>query len=496
MPGGQGPTGGRYPGGRGTGGSGVPIGRGREGRNNKKNDAVIPITTLGMLRTVAGDQFVMEADDHRVITYRTGDKMKVEKDGASVELTSFSAGDHLTVDSTADENGFFTAVAVTFNSAGNAADRAAASRTWDLPDLRPQAKQAGSVQRDPGDDRPVLRRKGGPSSSEPKADEKTPVQETATASTAAPEPERPATVVRPNDPTPDADDPGRPALRRGRPAPRASSSSVELEPAPGPIAVASLPVNHDGPQENAAPVIPAESIIPVQEDPALHKAREAMATYGASLPNFFAKQSITRYESEGKSGWRALDIIAADVAYEDGDERYTNLSVGGKGTKKSMNEVGGTWSTGQFQGLIDEVFDPATAATFRKGGQETIRGRSAFVFKFDVKRENARWRINAPSQLYFPAYRGTVWLDKETSRVLRLEMEARSIPLLFPFDKIESATDYDLIRLSTTQQFLLPVSAEVLSCESGSTRCTRNRIEYRNYRKFGAESGISFDENQ
>ena len=161
-----------------------------------------------------------------------------------------------------------------------------------------------------------------------------------------------------------------------------------------------------------------------------------------------------------------------------------------------MEEVGGAWSTGQFQGLLEELFDPGTGATFRKGGQETLRGRSTNIFKFDVKRENSRWRINAPSQLYFPAYRGTIWIDKESSRVLRLEMEARGMPLLFPFDKVESATDYDLIRLSSPQQFLLPVSAEVLACETGTSRCNRNRIEYRNYRKFGAESDISFDDKQ
>ena len=56
--------------------------------------------------------------------------------------------------------------------------------------------------------------------------------------------------------------------------------------------------------------------------------------------------------------------------------------------------------------------------------------------------------------------------------------------------------DYDFVRLSTPQPFLLPITSEVLSCEQGSTRCVRNRIEFRNYRKFGAESGITFDEKQ
>jgi len=463
-----------------------------------------------MLRAVAGDQFVLEADDHRIITYKIGDLAKIEKDGAEVELTAFSSGDHLTVDSTADDNGFFTAVAVTFNAAGTSADRAAATRTWDLPDLRAQSKAA---KRDPGDERPVLRRAGGSAvqaentKSDSNADAKSPASATARNPAGAPpnetaaEPDRPATVERPADPTPDADDPGPPELRRGRPSrrPEKTASSDIAPPATAAGTATSSPSSDPAPvpvEASAAPQPQRAAFIPVEEDPVIRKAREAAATYGASLPNFFAKQAITRYESEGKSGWHALDIVTADVAYEDGNESYKNISVGGKSVKKSMEETGGTWSTGQFQGLLDEIFDPGTAATFRKGGQETLRGRATFIYKFDVKRENSRWRINAPSQLYFAAYRGSLWIDKETSRVLRLEMEARNMPLLFPFDKVESATDYDLIRLSSPQQFLLPVTAEVLDCQTGTSRCSRNRIEYRNYRKFGAESDITFDDKQ
>jgi hypothetical protein len=56
--------------------------------------------------------------------------------------------------------------------------------------------------------------------------------------------------------------------------------------------------------------------------------------------------------------------------------------------------------------------------------------------------------------------------------------------------------DYGFVKLSTSQPFLLPTIAEVLSCEQGSTRCVRNKIEFRNYRKFGAESEITFGEKQ
>ncbi len=196
-----------------------------------------------------------------------------------------------------------------------------------------------------------------------------------------------------------------------------------------------------------------------------------------------------------KDGWQAIDTISADLAYENGQESYTNVKLGNK-PQKSMEDVGGSWSTGEFASLVDDLFDPSTAATFRRTGQDTIAGRNATTFKFDVPRERSHWRVMTTGQLYYPAFRGTVWIDRETSRVLRLEIESRNMPLLFPLLKVEEAIDYDFVRLAATQPFLLPTTSEVLNCQQGSSHCSRNRIEFRNYRKFGAESGITFDEKQ
>jgi len=158
-----------------------------------------------------------------------------------------------------------------------------------------------------------------------------------------------------------------------------------------------------------------------------------------------------------------------------------------------MMEIGGTTSTGEFSTIVDNILNPASGATFRRSGADTMRSRTAIVYKFDIPRERSHWRINAPSQLYYPAISGSIWIDKQTSRVVRVEQQAKQMPLLFPFDTIETAVDYDFVRLSSPEQFLLPVKAEVLSCERGSRMCQRNQIEFRNYRKFGAQSDITFD---
>ena len=215
------------------------------------------------------------------------------------------------------------------------------------------------------------------------------------------------------------------------------------------------------------------------------------------LPDFFCRQVTTRFESDvPKDGWQARDTITADLTVEHGVESYKNIRVGNQSPKDSMEEVGGNWSTGEFSSLVDGLFNPATHTSFRRLGTETLQGRTTYSYKFDVTRENARWRISVGGQLYYPAYRGTIWVDRETSRVLRIESESRNVPPLFALTKVEEAVDYGFVRLSTPQAFLLPTQAEVLSCEQGSTRCVRNKIEFRNYRKFGAESEIKFDEKQ
>ncbi len=516
---GGGYPGGGYPGGRGGPmGGGGPIGggRGRTGnttpsnsKGRKDKDAPVVITTTGMLRVVAGNQFVLEADDHRIITYKSGDKMTVQRDSKPAELSSFATGDHLSVDSTMDDMGFFTATGVTFSAAGTAREREEASRTWDLPNLgRTAAKRAAENKRsgDGDDERPTLRRKNDDAAPQQSASTSVPnpaqPATTTTSPTAAAQPaaepddNRPTTLVRPADPAPDADDPGRPELRHGKPAPRVSARNTEPEPPSlTPSAGANQPPSL-GAADNAGPAAAAPDFIPVQEDPIIVKAKEAASAFVGVLPNFFCRQLTTRYESDRpKDGWQAIDTISADLAYEDGHESYTNIKVGNK-PQKSMEDAGGSWSTGEFASLLDDLFDPYTAATFRKTGQDTISGRGATTFKFDVTREHSHWRVSIAGQLYYPAFRGTVWIDRETSRVLRLEIESRNMPLLFPLAKVEEAVDYEFVRLATPEPFLLPTVSEVLSCQQGSSHCSRNRIEFRNYRKFGAESGITFDEKQ
>jgi hypothetical protein len=307
---------------------------------------------------------------------------------------------------------------------------------------------------------------------------------------AEPEDNRPATTVRLPDPPRDSDDPGPPSLKRGSARQMADLPPPRFEP---------LPEATKKPTEPGAPKQAAEAATPnpgKPADPVIEKAREAAASYSASLPNYFCQQMTARYQSDHpKSGWDALDVVTADVAYEDGHESYKNIKIGSKNVK-SMDDVGGTRSSGEFSSILEDLLSPYTDAFFRRAGSDTLKGRATWLYKYEIPRERSHWRVEAPSQLFYPAHTGTIWIDKETSRVLRIEQGTINIPKLFPFDTVETMTDYEFISLAAGVKYLLPADAEVLSCLRGTSNCSRNRLEFRNYRKFGAESSITFDGKQ
>jgi hypothetical protein len=473
----------------------------KNSKNNKNTSNAVVTTTIGMVRRSVPSQVVIEPADHRIIWYRVNSTTKFMKNNKEVDGTAFAVGDHVTLDSTSDDEDIYTATEVRWDSEGTPEDRAHAAEDWDLPKspggAAPGKGGATAVQREPGDDRPVLRRaNSGDDAQKEAAPAAQAAPQTAKTQEPPPEPEdtRPSTTMKPPDPPKDPDDPGPPSLRRGQPGGRqmADLPPPRYEPLPdAPPKAPSAPAN--APRQTAD--APAYQGKPV--DPVIEKAREAAANYLTSLPNYFCQQMTARYQSDHpKTGWDALDVVTADVAYEDGHESYKNIKIGSKAVNKSMEDIGGTRSTGEFSSVLEDLLSPYTDAMFRKNGTDTLHGRQAWVYKYEIGRERSHWRIEAPSQLYYPAHTGTLWIDKETSRVLRIEQGTINMPKLFPFDTVETVTEYEFIPLAAGAKYLLPVSAEVLSCVRGTSMCSRNKLEFRNYRKFGAESSITFDGKQ
>ena len=262
---------------------------------------------------------------------------------------------------------------------------------------------------------------------------------------------------------------GRPVLKRG--------AQPTLPPCPDPPPAASPPADS----------VPRRSLSPAES--LIERAREAAFKFSENLPNFICKEFMSRYVQRGRAEEMYLDVLSAEITYANGQESYHNVKINDRLTDKSMQELGGAWSTGEFASTLLELLHPDTGAQFRSRGASPISGVSAQVYDFQVRSENSHWRVQDDSQTLTAAYQGSVWVDPQTARVLRIEMQARDIPPDFPMDTVESTVDYSYVLIGGTS-FLLPVHAESLGCERATSACSHNRIDFRNYHEFTAEIKI------
>jgi hypothetical protein len=312
----------------------------------------------------------------------------------------------------------------------------------------------------------------------------------------------PATTVAPPPRPLDSDDAAQPTLQRGKPA-RNSSASADS----GPTVVAdSRPSLHAEDVNGVTRVPDAPQVVESSsgrgrqfsrngdEDAVIAQARDEAFSFSETLPNYVVKQLTTRYATTaargGRTSWQAIDTVTADVVSEDGKESYKNVLVNGRAPREAVEKTG-AWSTGEFSSMLQDILSPESDADFRNKRSTTIVNRAAFRYDCTVEQRNSHWDVHTEAETYSPGYSGAIWIDKTSSRVLRIEISAEKIPSAFPLDTVESTIDYDFVLIGD-MKYLLPVHSEALSCRRGAGDCTRNVIDFRNYKKFGAETSITF----
>jgi hypothetical protein len=198
---------------------------------------------------------------------------------------------------------------------------------------------------------------------------------------------------------------------------------------------------------------------------------------------------MARFTQQGRGQKVPQDIVSTELIYEDGKETYRNVKINNRPTDKRLQDIDGSWSTGEFASALLDLFNPASKAHFSAGRASAASGLSAQAYDFQVQAVNSNWRLSVGSQTVVTDYTGTIWVDPSTARVLRIETQARNIPADFPIDTVESAIDYSYVMIEGGS-FLLPVHAESLGCQRGSSLCTHNIIDFRNYHEFKGSGKI------
>ena len=235
----------------------------------------------------------------------------------------------------------------------------------------------------------------------------------------------------------------------------------------------------------------------------LARARAATLEATGQMPDFVVKQLVTRSYAMGSTrNWRVSDRLVVGVSYRPSEgERYRLLAVNGVAgpaaeEKGDYREAGGANSTGEFVSVLKGLFEEKSRAEFKPLDVETLRGRRAVVYTYEVKKPNSQWLLDAGDSSVIAAHRGRVWVDRERARVLRIETESYGVPATFPISAATLTVDYDWVTIPGQGEYLLPARSVVVMTRlaRGEAVQFRNEIRFRNYQKYGTELRILDDD--
>jgi hypothetical protein len=222
-------------------------------------------------------------------------------------------------------------------------------------------------------------------------------------------------------------------------------------------------------------------------------AAEHAAHQEQSLPNFICTQTTRRFvDSTGGSGFQPLDVIVERLTYFDHREEYKVVTVNGESSNVLHSDLSGTTTSGEFGTVLKDIFLPDSETDFAWENFYTLRGQRMHVFSYRVKVANSYYHIRVPQMNLdlVIGYHGLIFIDDNKHFVHRITQHADTIPPDYPVQDVSLALDYEYTRIGDSE-YLLPLEFELRS--RAGTQLIKNDATYDHYRKFAADTSITYD---
>jgi hypothetical protein len=222
--------------------------------------------------------------------------------------------------------------------------------------------------------------------------------------------------------------------------------------------------------------------------------RDYAADYTAKLPNFICQEVVAQYQAGRKpTKWHQGDTLTSKLIYNNRKEERTlllvnNQSVAGnhRGWQRPLT------TTGEFGELMIGILAPETAAKFTWAGWDDSHGRRLMKFDYAVAQEHAIISLSLSDLSHARiASHGSLLADPQTGAIWRITSAADDIPKEVHTKSSTTVLEYGQVAIGSNT-YLLPVSAEVQMATDSNH--IRNEMRFEAYRKFEAESTISFGE--
>ena len=253
-------------------------------------------------------------------------------------------------------------------------------------------------------------------------------------------------------------------------------------------------------------VLPDDPIPPptaLQQGVILDDVTKYVLNYDKNLPDFLCTEVEHRLIAPrpggkyggrpgGEASYQEADTITSRLSYFDQKEEKKPILVNSRPVFTEYDKLGGSTSTGDFGTMLRSLFERKTEAHFEWNRWATLRGRLSLVFSFRVAQARSNYSIGVKdlNLQIVTGYTGEVFVDAETHQVTRLLTVAENIPIDFPVRRAQTRLDYDYADIGG-QPFLLPYRGEVQL--DGGDVLSKNLLDFLHYKKYSADSAISYN---
>lgn len=259
---------------------------------------------------------------------------------------------------------------------------------------------------------------------------------------------------------------------------------------------ASLPAPASKPAAAAKPTGPPEPS-DAEKRQVIEHTREWALDYVKSLPDFLCledtNRSVDRHFQPGSEGqWTPQDRLIEKLTFFDHKENYELFMHNDTAVvNKNSDSLGGARSTGEWASLLSEIFEPSTHTGFRWVAWKTVRGHLVYEYAYLVERQDSHEIIaHGESEKITAGFHGSIFIQKGENVVLRVTV-VPDIPPSFPVQDVNQIVDYDYQDIGG-QQFLLPLKSSVQMRDGAIGNL--NEIRWRSYRKYSADTTLTFDD--
>jgi hypothetical protein len=211
-----------------------------------------------------------------------------------------------------------------------------------------------------------------------------------------------------------------------------------------------------------------------------------------ALANVICHEEIARYIKRGNTT-NQVDTLDVNVEVQEGIEKYSGIRRREK-TYADMQKVPGTWSVGEMATLLSATRDAIDLGQVQLGQDEASDLGRSYVMSFRYPAESRRWYLKAHSQVHWLSFEGRVWTAPETGEIRRISWEADNVPGDCGVSQVLWTVDFSRVDLSAMVVTLPQKALFRITYNNGGDRIDWNVTRFSEYKRYGSETAIHFDE--